>query len=127
MSGELLRQVPAEAGEVAGLRHAVLRYAQACGISKAVRDDIALAVSEACANVVMHAYVGAPSPGVLTVTSDHVDGEFVVAVRDEGRGMQARSESPGLGLGLPLLGRLTQRIEITGNGAGTEVRMTFLA
>lgn len=127
MSRELLRQVPAEAGQVAGVRHAVVSFAQACGISKAVRDDIALAVSEACANVVMHAYVDAASPGVLTVTSEHVDGEFVVAVRDEGRGMRARRESPGLGLGLPLVGRLSQRIEINGNGAGTEVRMTFLA
>jgi anti-sigma regulatory factor (Ser/Thr protein kinase) len=41
--------------------------------------------------------------------------------------MQPRTDSPGMGLGLPLIGRLAHRVEIDQNGArGTEVRLTFL-
>ena len=41
-------------------------FAEACGATKAAQVDIALAVGEACTNVVMHAYVGAAAPGSLT-------------------------------------------------------------
>jgi anti-sigma regulatory factor (Ser/Thr protein kinase) len=123
---ELVRRVPAEAGQVAGIRHAVLSFAEARGATKATRGDIALAVSEACTNVVMHAYVNAAAPGSLTVKASHLNDELVVAVRDDGRGMLPRPDSPGLGLGLSIIGRLSQRLEIDENGAfGTEVRMTF--
>jgi anti-sigma regulatory factor (Ser/Thr protein kinase) len=123
----LVRRVSAEAHQVAGMRNAVLTLADACGMSEDARADIALAVSEACTNVVMHAYIDAPAPGALTVAAAHHDGELVVAVRDEGRGMLPRTDSPGLGLGLSLIGRLAQQLEISQNGArGTELRMSFL-
>ena len=74
----------------------------------------------------MHAYVGAEAPGSLIVEASHLDGELVVAVRDEGRGMLPRADSPGLGLGLSIIARLSHQLEIGKNGtSGTEVRMTF--
>jgi anti-sigma regulatory factor (Ser/Thr protein kinase) len=122
----LVRRAPAEAHQIAGMRTAVVTLADACGMTEAARADIALAVSEACTNVVMHAYIDAPAPGSLIVAASHQGGELVVAVRDEGRGMLARTDSPGLGLGMSLIGRLSQRLEIRQNGAcGTEVRMSF--
>ena len=122
----LVQRVPAEADQVAGVRNAVMDFAEACGATKAAQVDIALAVGEACTNVVMHAYVGAAAPGSLTVEASQVDGELVVAVRDEGRGMLPRTDSPGLGLGLSIIGQLAQRLQIFEHGAsGTEVRMTF--
>ena len=125
---ELLRRVPAEAGELAGVRSAVLSFAEACGVTKEVQTDVVLAVGEACANVVLHAYVDSAAPGWLTVEAYHRDGELVVAVRDEGRGLLPRPDSPGLGLGLSIIGLLSQRLAINENGArGTEVRMTFPA
>jgi hypothetical protein len=40
--------------------------------------------------------------------------------------MLSRPDSPGAGLGLSIIGRLAQRLEIGENGpSGTEVRMTF--
>jgi hypothetical protein len=54
---ELARSVSAIADQVAGIRHSVLALAEAHGMTNALRADVALAVSEACANVVMHAYV----------------------------------------------------------------------
>jgi serine/threonine-protein kinase RsbW len=66
-------------------------------------------------------------PGSLAVEAFHLDGELVVAVRDEGGGMLPRTDSPGLGLGLSIMGRLSHRLEISEHGAsGTEVRMTFV-
>ena len=125
---DLVRRAPAEAHQIAGMRTAVVTLADACGMTEAARADIALAVSEACTNVVMHAYIDAPAPGPLTVEASHRDSELVVAVRDEGRGMLPRTDSPGLGLGLSLIGRLSHRVEIGQNGArGTDLRLTFLA
>jgi serine/threonine-protein kinase RsbW/stage II sporulation protein AB (anti-sigma F factor) len=56
-------------------------------------------------------------------TQDH---HLAVVVRDHGRGMTPRADSPGLGVGLPLIASLAETLELT-NGAdgGTEVRMTF--
>ena len=124
----LARRVPAEPGEIAGVRNAVVTLAEEQGMAETARADVALAVSEACANVVMHAYIDDPAPGCLTVEASHQDGALVVAVRDDGRGMLFRTDSPGMGLGLPLIGRLAHRVEIGQNGAhGTELRLTFLA
>ena len=121
-------RVPALAAEVATIRHAVLESAKAHRIARTPRNDIALAVSEACANVVMHAYRDAAAPGPLAVEAYRDDGEFFVVVSDEGSGMSPRTDSPGLGLGLGLIGRLTQRLEITSNDpVGATITMVFAA
>jgi serine/threonine-protein kinase RsbW/stage II sporulation protein AB (anti-sigma F factor) len=54
------------------------------------------------------------------------DGRLAIAVRDDGRGMLPRPDSPGLGLGLPLIATLSETLEL-GRSADdrTEVRMTF--
>jgi len=120
------RRVSAVAAEVAGLRRAVLASAAGHGIGEAQQADIALAVSEACSNAVAHAYVGAAAPGALTVESYRDARELVVVVTDEGSGMAPRADSPGLGLGLALIARLTQRLEIGANQPhGTRILMGF--
>ena len=121
-------RVSAVADQVANVRHAVLESAKAHGIGPASRDDIALAVSEACTNVVMHAYRDAAAPGPLAVDAYHDNGEFFVVVCDEGTGMRPRTDSPGLGLGLGLIGRLAQRLEISSHDpVGAKITMIFAA
>ena len=121
-------RVAAVAAEVSRLRHAVLASATACGLAPALRGDIALAVGEACANVVAHAYPGAGAPGPLIVEA-YLDGrEFVVVVSDEGKGIAPRNDSAGLGIGLTLISRLTRRLEVGSNGlGGARLRMVFAA
>jgi serine/threonine-protein kinase RsbW/stage II sporulation protein AB (anti-sigma F factor) len=47
-------------------------------------------------------------------------------VADRGRGIVPRPDSPGLGLGLPLIATLAESLELgTGRSEETEVRMTF--
>jgi serine/threonine-protein kinase RsbW len=119
-------RVPAVATEVATVRHAVVEAATAHGISGRPREDIALAVSEACANVVMHAYRDEAGPGPLAVDAYRDKGEFFVVVCDEGTGMAPRTDSPGLGLGLGLIAGLAKRLEITSQEpAGATVMMVF--
>jgi serine/threonine-protein kinase RsbW len=119
-------RVEAVAAEVATVRHAVVALAEARGIASELREDIALAVSEACTNVVMHAYRDRHGPGPLTVEAYLADRHFVVVVADQGTGMAPRTDSPGLGVGLGLIGRLAQHTEIAGSDpAGTTVTMSF--
>ena len=119
-------RVPAVAREVASIRHAVTAAAAAEGIDGRPRQDIALAVSEACSNVVMHAYRGDATPGRLAVDAYRDNGEFFVVVRDEGSGLAPRTDSPGLGLGLGLIAGLSKRLEIASQGpAGATVTMVF--
>ena len=125
-SRDFTREVPAEPARIAGIRRDILAFAAAHNASATLRDDIAIAVSEACANVVMHAYASDPHPGSLTVEGYHSNGHLIVIVIDEGSGLVARSDSPGTGLGLSLMQRLTQRLEITDHSpAGTRVLMRF--
>ena len=87
-------------------------------------SDVKLAVTEACTNVVIHAYPEEEGP--MEVRAAVGDGELSVVVRDEGRGVVPRADSPGLGLGLPLIATLTESLELgTGDDDATEVRMTF--
>ena len=121
------RTVPAVAENVAPIRHAVVDLAKRSGAGDDVLTDLALAVGEACANVVVHAYPPG-DVGPLIVHAD-VDNpvEIVVTVVDQGQGMTPRPDSPGLGLGLPLIANLSDRLEIQDGpgGVGTELMMAF--
>jgi serine/threonine-protein kinase RsbW len=117
----------AEPAAVRVARAAVTRWAQREGASDAVRTSLALAVTEACANVVVHAYADAEVPGHFEVRAMREDGVLIVEVRDDGRGMKPRVDSPGLGFGLPLITQTADRLEVTGRGdqPGVIVRMEF--
>ncbi len=120
------RTVPAVAENVAPLRHAVVEMAQIHGADDGVMTDLALAVGEACANVVVHAYPPG-DVGPLIVQATIEANEMMVAVIDQGQGMTPRPDSPGLGLGLPLIANLSDRLEIQEGpqGVGTQLEMVF--
>ena len=121
------RTYRAEPAAVASARHDVTAFAAAHGAPEALCGDIALAVSEACTNVVVHAYD--EDSGELEVQMLAGEDDLTIVVRDHGTGIQpkpARTEPPALGLGLPLIAALSDAFELRGTaGQGTEVRMTF--
>jgi anti-sigma regulatory factor (Ser/Thr protein kinase) len=89
-------------------------------------ERIRLALTEACANVVRHAYPG--DPGMLDVVVCLGPRKIVIEVRDTGVGVCGAVDSEpnqAGGLGLPLIGMLADRVEITPCMPGTSVRMTF--
>jgi anti-sigma regulatory factor (Ser/Thr protein kinase) len=103
--------------------------ADALDFDAAVLADMKMAVSEACTNVVVHAYDD--TEGVLEVDMTADEAGLTIRVRDHGSGIQPHvnrsREVPALGLGLPLIAALSDTFELHGtSGQGTEVRMTFL-
>ncbi|MEA2307140.1 MAG: serine/threonine-protein kinase RsbW [Solirubrobacteraceae bacterium] len=117
--------VAAEAEHVGAARSAVVSLAERAGLPGERRADVALAVGEACANAVMHAYDGGP-PGRLRVVAEVRDSRLEVVVSDGGQGMAPRPDSPGLGLGLPLMASLASALELRpAAGGGTEVWLCF--
>jgi anti-sigma regulatory factor (Ser/Thr protein kinase)/PAS domain-containing protein len=119
--------LPAEPATVATIRVGIRDFAAAHGAPEAVVADIALAVSELVTNAVMHGYVDR-TPGTITAEASAGLEELVIVVADDGRGMQPRSDSPGLGLGLPLVGQLATTVDLRETpGGGSELCVTFAA
>jgi serine/threonine-protein kinase RsbW len=115
---------------VALVRQALTGLAGSIGIDESLLSDIKTAVSEACNNVVLHAY-DSGGPGPLEVYVCPRGREVEVVVRDRGTGIQPRAperDAAMQGVGLSLIQALTQSVEFGGGvGEGTEVRMAFLA
>lgn len=123
---DLVLTVPARPENVALIRRAVGAFAHDAGFDEDGVADVALALSEACANVVIHAYRADLQDAVVEVRATWSDVALAVVVADHGGGMAPRTDSPGLGLGLPLMASLTSTLELReAAGGGTEVWMTF--
>jgi anti-sigma regulatory factor (Ser/Thr protein kinase) len=125
---EVVLSMPARPEGVGVVRQALAGMADALDFDAAVVADMKMAVTEACTNVVVHAYE--EDSGRLEVQMLADEHGLTIVVRDHGSGIQpkaAHSEPPALGLGLPLIAALSDSFELRGStGEGTEVRMTFL-
>jgi serine/threonine-protein kinase RsbW len=116
--------LPARAENVAVVRHALGGLGEALELDPQTLSDVKLAVTEACTNVVVHAYGASEGPMEIAATVDH--DVLRVTVRDEGLGIVPRPDSPGLGLGLPLIATLTESLELgKSDDDRTEVAMVF--
>jgi serine/threonine-protein kinase RsbW len=105
-------------------RSALTNLAASAGAGPEVVESVRLAVSEALTNVVLHAYD--EDPGRIQVTAAAVSDELWILISDDGRGLQARTDSPGLGLGLMLVSQVADDFSIVTRAAGgTEVRIRF--
>ena len=116
--------LPAKAENVAVVRHALAGLAEEIGMDEAGIADLKTVVTEACMNVVAHAYAGEPGP--LTVEANPDAEGLTIVVRDEGRGIrpQADVDTPSLRLGLSLIAALSSSFAISGGlDRGTEVSM----
>lgn len=124
----LLITIPARPENVAVIRHALAGLAERLGMEEPTLGDLKTVVTEACMNVVVHAYDG-DEPGPLQVEA-RVEGRgLTVAVRDFGRGIRptADDERQSLRIGLTLIAALSSSFSISGGlGKGTEVTMHLL-
>jgi anti-sigma regulatory factor (Ser/Thr protein kinase) len=118
-------QLTAQPENVAVVRHVFAGMGDALGMDAESLGRLRLALSEACTNVVVHAYEDGVL-GALEVEAAVDDRLLHVVVRDRGIGLRPRPDSPGLGMGLPLIAAITDQVEIVGDKEqGNEVRMTF--
>ena len=107
-------------------RRAVIDWAQGHVADRAVLSDIALAVTEAATNAVLHAYRDRAEPGSVVVEVERDGDHLCVYVRDEGSGLAPRVDSPGLGLGLGLIAQVADSADVRApESGGTEVVMRF--
>ncbi len=124
---ELRLTLPGAAANVAIVRQATTGALGVLGLGETRMLDINAAVSEACNNVVVHAYpqAGGPMEVELSIGANEVE----VIVCDRGVGITPNRPEPQLGvqgLGLSLIQTLTDRVEFLGGvGEGTRVRMGF--
>jgi anti-sigma regulatory factor (Ser/Thr protein kinase) len=114
--------LPAEPRSASMARRAVLDALNGIAVD---RDAVSVVVSEAVTNAVLHAYRDRQRPGRVHVSACLDDEGVEVAVEDDGLGMRPRVDSPGVGLGLPLMGDLADCIEVTGRCPGTRVAARF--
>jgi serine/threonine-protein kinase RsbW len=117
-------RLPARAENVALVRHALNGFVRELGCTEDRVANMLLAVTEACTNVVLHAY--REMEGLLEVAARRGGEEVTVTVRDRGTGMTPRVDSPGLGLGLPLIMSVSDGVDIrNARDGGTEIEMRF--
>jgi anti-sigma regulatory factor (Ser/Thr protein kinase) len=120
----LYMRLPARAENVAVVRHALAGLAEQIGMDEPGVADLKTVVTEACMNVVVHAYPGGSGP--LMVEAEPDSEGLTVTVSDSGSGIspQAESERASLKLGLSLIAALSSSFSISGGlDRGTEVMM----
>ena len=117
---ELLEvKVPAEAEQLATARHLIRRWVTANGGTDDDCAAFAIAVSEACANSVEHAY--GPGDASIGLRAALVDGEATVTVRDRGSWREPRGENRGRGI--PVMREFMDDVAIAAGEDGTTVQL----
>ena len=119
--------LPARPENVAVVRHVLGAFAEALQLPDPLIEDMRLAVTEACTNVVRHAYAdGQPGPVEILIRPEA--DSLLVVVSDRGRGLGPSDDKSGPGLGLPLIAALSHAFEIEQvPDNGSRLRMAFRA
>jgi anti-sigma regulatory factor (Ser/Thr protein kinase) len=116
--------LPARPENIAVIRHVLGALAEALAMPPALVDDMRLAVTEACTNVVRHAYDESTEGTIDVVVRPRRDALEVV-VADEGRGFGPSPDTSGPGLGMSLIAALADAVEVE-RGNGSRLVMRFL-
>lgn len=128
-------RLPADASRLAGVRRQVAAWAAATGLTEEVASDLQLALGEALANAVEHAYAygsagagAADEAGCEYRVARAADGSVLVEVVDGGTWRPPPSDRGFRGRGLELISALAHDVEVTHPpGSGTCVRFRFPA
>lgn len=119
----LHRRGVASIESVTRLRRELNSWVLAVGVSKKVAYDLVLGCYEAMANVVAHAYP-AGTAGVVDVSARLRNNDIIVTVTDRGR-WEPGTDTAGGGLGLALIRRLSDGMDLRRDEHGTRVRMLW--
>jgi serine phosphatase RsbU (regulator of sigma subunit)/anti-sigma regulatory factor (Ser/Thr protein kinase) len=114
-------EVPAVATSLALVRSAMRRWLATLGVGANNTQNVLLAVGEAGANAVAHAY--GPSGGTIGIELSSVSGVVLACVRDTGRWRPPRGENRGRGI--MIMERCADELTVDTTDTGTEVRLRF--
>jgi serine/threonine-protein kinase RsbW len=114
--------LPARPENIAVVRHVIGAFGEAVSLPAPTIDDMRLAVTEACTNVVRHAY---EEDGHIEIVIRPEGDAVTLIVSDDGRGPSPDVAGPGLGL--PLIAALADKLEIEhAPQRGSRLLMSFL-
>jgi GAF domain-containing protein/anti-sigma regulatory factor (Ser/Thr protein kinase) len=116
---ELHLRLPAQPKTLAHVRRVLRRWLVERGADEADVAEVTIAVSEACANAIEHAY--SPGPASFLLDAYGEEGEVTVAVRDEGRWRAPRGTNRGRGLSIMVAAM--DDVQIDRTATGTQVVM----
>lgn len=111
---------PALPEELRKMRASISSWASAHHVSEPVADDLLIAVGEATANSVRHAYRNSPQGNVM-IRIEMVDGYLAVKIEDTGRWREARPVADTPGLGTTIMNAVTEELTINQTPGGTQV------
>lgn len=122
----VLTDLDADPRRISDVRVVLSRWLSAGAVEPDRVPDVVLAVYEAMANVVEHAYTSSSHRGVFDLRAEHAadTGRLEIAVRDHGS-WSSSEPGPLRGRGLPLIETLTDDVTVTSAAAGTEVIMRW--
>jgi serine/threonine-protein kinase RsbW len=117
--------LPARPENVSVIRHVLGAFAESMQLPAELVADMRLAITEACTNVVRHAYHdGETGPIDVVIRPGHDRLELIVS--DRGRGIGPSPDADGPGLGLPLIAALTDTLDIQhAPSRGSRLSMVF--
>jgi anti-sigma regulatory factor (Ser/Thr protein kinase) len=112
-------RVHANAGALSAMRRSLEAWLVRAGADEDEAYDVVLAVGEAAANAVEHAY--GPAEAEFDVSAEKVGGAVRVAIGDSGRWRPARGEHRGRGI--TLMRQLMDTVDVESGERGTVVKM----
>jgi anti-sigma regulatory factor (Ser/Thr protein kinase) len=115
LGARIVTRWPAHVDALARIRPVLRRWLREQGATEDEVYELTVAVQEACANAVEHAY--GPGAGDFDVEARIAAGEVWIVVRDEGRWRGRRGSDRGRGL--PLMEALTDAVDVTQGSGGT--------
>jgi serine/threonine-protein kinase RsbW len=121
---ELRLHMPADQDTLPLVRQALRSLGETVDADIEALEDAELAVTEACANAVEHAY--GSDGGVIDVSFLPEDSQLQVSVADKGVGIpeEVKAAMSGRGFGLPMIDSIATRVAFE-PGVGTDIRMAF--
>jgi serine/threonine-protein kinase RsbW len=131
-SDSVVLRIPAKAEYITLCRLILSGIARIHGIDDETLADLKLAVTEACSNVVRHAYA-AGEDGTVELGIDVLDGMLTIDVVDEGCGFELEDapsrvfedEAHGQGMGIAIIQELVDGFELAPTaGIGSRLRLT---
>lgn len=120
----LSRSYPAVPESLSLIRQSLVGFGQESGASTGTVEAIRLVSSEAAANVVAHAYDA--EPGCIHITAMCDTQAIWVVVADDGHGLTADRERPGLGVGFPWMALFSDAMTVDSRpSGGLQVSLRF--
>jgi serine/threonine-protein kinase RsbW len=130
LHGTVVLTLDARPENLALTRLALAGVAANASAPRDVVADLKLAVTEACTNVIQHAYGDDGSVGTIVVRYRGEPGMLSIQVEDSGSGFEpgrvpetTERNGTGNGMGLMIIRVLTDELEISDTGSGTRLTL----